>query len=96
MSTTELVEVRRHPSNYTWGKIHKFHDIGRYTIVEYKPLDEGDEGKASFSIYVDGVDQRHSCESLEQALILAISRAHIQESSAPHMALAACKLLNLV
>lgn len=96
MSTTELTDIRHHPSNYTWGKIHKFHDIGRYTIVEYKRRSADDlTGDSYFAVYVEGKDQRRSCSSLDQAIIVAVATANVPTDQ-DAMALAASKVLNLV
>lgn len=91
MTTTALSKVRDNRSSYTWGEIRKFHEIGRYTIIEYK---HRDENKTLFAVYVDGEDQSQSCETLDQAIIAAVASAHVSNSGA--MALAACKILNLV
>ncbi len=96
--TTDLPALRK-GARFTWGEIVKIHDVGRYTLVEYimRPLGNASlpiEAKApSFSCYVDGVEQSVSSTTLEGALLLCMSRAHLEANEARYMAIAAAKLL---
>ena len=91
--TTNLERIRRAPMSFTWGNPVAFHDVGRYTIVEY--IREGkDESEKAFHVYVDGRSTNNACSTLEKALILAIAFGSGQGINiAGHMAQAACRLL---
>jgi|SRR6478752_4867938 len=100
--TTDLEEVRKRPSRFTWGKVIGIHTIGRYTFVEYfgRAYENGhptggDETKPSFHVYVDGRSTSQSAGSIESALILAIALGKLEVNHAGHMATACLKILEL-
>ncbi len=100
--TTDLEEVRRSPGRFTWGKVVAFHNIGRYTFVEYygraykngHPTGEM-EIMSTFHIYVDGKSTSNSAASLESALIHAIALGKLEVNHANHMTTACLKILEL-
>ncbi len=98
--TTKLEVIRKTPSRFTWGKIVKIHDVGRYTIVESD--EEKLRGKAmpkaterSFHCYVDGACLGRSAPTLEGALVLCMAHGLLGSlnQSTDYMAQAALKLL---
>lgn len=91
MSTTDLKTLRTDSnSQFTWGAILKFHDLGPYTIIEY--FDKGEHG---FHSYVDGRDLSSSASTLEGAILLAIGYANLGPNEGRYMARGACKLLGI-
>jgi hypothetical protein len=98
IDTTDLEQLRNGAS-YTWGSLIKIHDIGRYSIVEYKPRKIGISDRiqeVGFGCYVDGEKLSTSSNTLEGALILCIAQGSIKETNeARHMAYAAYKVLSL-
>jgi len=99
--TTNLEEIRN-GARFTWGRVVKIHDIGRYSFVEFygRAYENGHptgklEEKTSFHVYVDGKSQSNSCGSLESALILAIAFDKLEINHAWHMASAVNKILEL-
>lgn len=101
--TTALEVLRVNPELFTWGKIVRFHDIGRYTFVEYLGLiyEKGRvvEGahmeEAWFSVYVDGKTALNSASSLDSALLFAVAYANLETNEARWMHIAALKLIGL-
>jgi len=100
--TTDLEEVRKRPTRFTWGKVIGIHTIGRYTFVEYfgRAYENGhptgeDETKPSFHIYVDGKSTSQSASTIESALVHAIALGKIEVNAARWMTIAALKLLDL-
>lgn len=90
--TTDLKSVRAVPTLFCWGRVEVFHDVGRYTIVEYS--NATDQTVRHFHVYVDGKSTNNSCSSLEKALIFAVAFGGGQEiNTASHMAMAAVRLL---
>jgi len=95
-TTTDLAELRRYPSRYTWGRILKFHDIGPYTIIEAADRDvngRGETGEKSYHYYVNGENTSHSAPSLDTALAGAI--AYRAEGCNTHAAGYFAKMLSL-
>lgn len=100
--TTDLEEVRERRARFTWGKVVAFHDIGRYTLIEYHGREDKDgratgnlEEKTSFHIYVDGRSMSSSASSLESGLIHAIALGKLEVNHAHHMTTACLKILEL-
>ena len=74
-----------HP--FTWGKVISEHEIGPYQIVEYHPYKSGGnpvdergrrlprevEAHTLFHVYYDGQDSNQSTNTLERAMLVAIS-----------------------
>ena len=92
--TTDLEIIRKQPYHFTWGKVRLIHDVGRYTIVEYKHED----GDVNFAVYVDGKDRSISTKTLEGALIVGMSEANKDKlggQACTYMAQGACKLLGI-
>ena len=67
---------------YVWGEIVNVHEIGNYLIVEYKNCKDDEHGQDikgtydgtnSFHPYVDGHDTNCSFDTLDKAIIHAIS-----------------------
>jgi hypothetical protein len=94
--TTDLNVIRNNPKRFTWGKIAKIHDVGRYTIVEYEGNMPEDKDRPCYHVYVDEKDVNNGAETLEGALIIAIAKGTKMEiNESTHMAKAACKLLGV-
>jgi hypothetical protein len=96
--TTDLERVRRTPARFTWGKVLAIHDIGRYTIAEYKPRKVGHNdtpAELAFHVWVDGRCTHSSESTLERALVLAIAHGTQQGNAASHFAVACYKILDL-
>jgi len=96
-TTTDLAAVRRQPNRYTWGRVISFHDIGKYSFIEYEsnPNHAGDKSKTLYSVYVDCENTSFSCSSLEAAMLTAIGYANLGINAGSHMAIAACKILDV-
>lgn len=65
---------------YTWGNLVNVYEIGCYLIAEYYPKkdygnssEQGYEETPSFQPYVNGSDTNHSFDTLDKALIHAVS-----------------------
>jgi hypothetical protein len=80
---------------YVWGKIVRFHDVGRYTLVEYVGKDAAGREVTRFSVYVDGRATHRSSGSLDRALVCALAIGHLEINEAGHMTGAACKILGV-
>lgn len=97
--TTDLETIRKEPSRFTWGTDLVFHDIGVYCIVQSLPrpafVREGEFVTTSFHVYVNGESMGVAAETLDGALLVAISRAHLEPNRARYMAIAAAKLLEV-
>lgn len=93
---SELEDARN--GKFAWGRVIDVHEIGPYSIVEYqakipdkytaeyKPVsNRGYKTSHSFHAYVNGRDTSHSWDSLDEALVFAISyrtvgpNAHVSE-----------------
>ena len=68
---------------FVWGPVVQTHEIGPYKIVEYHPeifKNCGGTGKydtkTKFHIYTNGRDGSESCQSLDEALAVAIAKRH--------------------
>lgn len=84
--TTDLKTVRRYPKRFSWGKVTQILDVGPdYTIVVYRDEDQ----KTQYHPYVKGEDTSTSCDSLDEALIIAMAENH----KTMDMARAAARLL---
>ena len=84
--TTDLKTIRRSPKRFAWGKVIQILDVGPdYTIVVYDH-----EDKTQYHPYVGGEDTCTSCDTLDEALIIAMAESH---KVATGMARAAAKLL---
>lgn len=80
------------PQPFTWGMVVRVHIVGDdYAIVEYEPRqasnvsDEDFDPSPSFSVFVRGArgaswDTHHSCDSLDLALIFAVSWKYEQRN----------------
>ena len=77
--TTDLEVIRERPRLFTWGTILHVHDIGSYTIVEYK---DNKDGKPLFHVYVDNKSTNTSTTTLEGALVYAIAYKHLEINEA--------------
>lgn len=95
-TTTDLADVRRSPRNFVWGKALNFHEIGPYTVIEYRdntadtrPL------QRMFHVYVNGEDTRRSFRSLKQALIGAIALDALGTNVGDHAANLIIKMLGV-
>lgn len=83
-STTNLTELRKDKSNFTWGKLIKLHEIGDYTIGEYHPrITKGCElthkinyDEKEYHCWINDEDINISADTLDNALILAIAYKH--------------------
>ena len=93
-TTTDLHKVRYWHKKFTWGNPIKWHDIGRYTFLEYEEVMNGIKGKIHFHIYIDGESQSHSEYTLEEAIITAICLKH--DGINTRLPYYICKLLNLI
>jgi hypothetical protein len=100
--TTDLADVHIQPERFTWGKVVRFHNIGRYDFVEYygraykDSRATGDlEDTTSFHIYVDGKSTSSGATSLEGAMITAIALGKLEVNAARWMAISASKLLEI-
>lgn len=94
--STDLEEVRRSPGRFAWGRVVAFHEIGRYTLIEYQRLSDELDVKTAFHVYVDGKSTSQSASSIESALIHAIALGKLEVNSARWMVIGALKLLELV
>ena len=99
-SSTDYAIVRVRPDRFTWGKIASWHDVGRYSIVEYKPYVLNSSPPALkednlFHIYVDKKSQGTSASSLESALVTAIALGCLEVNHAHHMSTACLKILEI-
>lgn len=95
-TTTDLETVRKSPRKFSWGEVVAVHDVGWYTIVEYKcgTVDSINYGRKAFHVYVSGKDTHRSTLTLDEALLLAVAVRN-SGSSADHMAIAAGRVLGL-
>lgn len=92
--TTNLSVLRTRPSLFTWGEIVAFHDLGPYTIAEFKPTSDLPKREGTeFHVWVDGKDIHHGAKSLEEAILLAIGFRNLGMHIGPNMARAALKVL---
>jgi hypothetical protein len=102
--STDLNVIRNSPHLFTWGKVVAFHDVGPYTIVEYKReiqtqpqralhTSTSYEGVSTFHVYVEGNSTSSSETSLDNALLLAIGLRNCGINEGRHMALAASRCL---
>lgn len=91
--TTDLDIVRKERSRFTWGTVLEVHDVGRYTIIEYRQRDN--EEAIFFHVYVDGKSTSNSTTSLDGALLIAIAMSNLEPNEARYMAMGASKLLNV-
>lgn len=103
-NTTDLDLVRMQPNRFTWGKVEKIHDLGRYTFIEFtsrlqaRNVTKGTTLSPSveFHIYVDGRETNQSASTIEGAMLTAISIAKVENpNTAAHLCFAAAKLLNV-
>lgn len=76
-----LTGSRRGPygERFHWGPVDEIHQIGPYTIVEYRqdrsnfiPSQQDGHGQTLFHVYVDGKDAHVSATSLDLALVSAL------------------------
>lgn len=86
-STSAVVTRRATIHPFTWGKVISEHEIGPYQIVEYHPYKSGGtpvdergrrlprevEAHTLFHVYYDGQDSNQSTNTLEGAMLVAIS-----------------------
>ena len=80
--TTDLEQLLK-GAPFTWGKLVRIHQIGRYAIVEYRPwtrtgfvVNTGKAGKKlGFHPYVDGKDTSRTFDDIESAMAGAIAYA---------------------
>ena len=80
----EAVKTLQIRKDFTWGEIVKLHQISDFTIVEYLEGTYFDAdrnriipcGKTRFHIYIDGEDTWQSADTLDSALIQAITKKH--------------------
>lgn len=104
--TTELRVIRETPSLYTWGVVHRIHEVGRYVIVEYTPviehtcaIDDSDTSpnflKCRYAPYVNEKSMSSHAETLEGAILLAIGYSKFGPNEGRALANAACKLLDI-
>jgi hypothetical protein len=90
-TTTDLKTLKTDPnSEFTWGKILKFHELGPYTIIEYLF-----DGGHNFHPYVDGRSLSSATTTLEGAILLAIGHKNLGPNEGRYMAKGACKLLGV-
>ncbi len=83
--TTDLNELKK-GKPYTWGKVVKIHEIGPYSIVEYIPWTENEDGVITesvdpksdhnYSCYIDSEDVQIITENLDHALVASIAYLH--------------------
>lgn len=96
--TTDLSIIRRDPSRFTWGRVEKIHDIGRYTIVEhmdYPASNAPRESKRSFHVYVDGKSTSRGADTLEKALLIGVACGHLEINAAGYAAHFAGQILGV-
>ena len=86
--TTDLESIRKDHSCFHWGEVVDIHDVGPYAIVEYNR-----QGNVLFHVYVCEVSTHTSCETLDEALIYAISHRNLEVNEAHWMTEAAKKIL---
>jgi hypothetical protein len=94
-STTDLATVRRTPSAFTWGTIRQIHDIGPYCLVEYTDRHNDRTPTTVFHVYVDGESTNNGFPTMDEALLYAIARKHLEINDARHMANGACRLFGI-
>lgn len=71
--TTDLWHLKA-GQPYKWGDLIEIHEIGPYSILEFKPKNEcGPNIKNKFHVYVNGINIFRVSNSLDGALIIAIS-----------------------
>ena len=95
--TTDLDAIRN-GNAFTWGKVVRVHEIGRYAIVEYlerKMNSRELSGHTLFHVYIDGKDRSRSCSSMEGAIVTAISYAAGYERTSTSGAYFICKMLGI-
>ena len=87
-------EIKRTPSKFVWGKIIKHHEIGNFAITEYEEiLNNKKTDKIGFHIWINEKDMSISCNTLDEALIVALARKYDgTNSQAGHFI---CKILGL-
>jgi len=69
MKTTNLAAIKN-GEEFTWGEVVKIHEIGIYSVVEYKSQFHK---KNIFHPYAGERDLHHGCYSLEEAIVTAIA-----------------------
>jgi hypothetical protein len=92
--TTDLDKVRNCPRLFTWGSVEAIIDIGPYTLIEYRPI-HGGAIRTTFHVYIDGKSTSNGADTLEEALLIAIARKHLEPNESRYMAMGACKLLGI-
>ena len=82
--TCDLKIIRDHAHRFCWGTPIKFHDFGRYTVLEYHPwkvdgctciTGSPDTSVREFKPYVDGQEISTSWGTLEAAVVHALAFA---------------------
>ena len=71
------IKVQGNKKEFVWGPVVKVHEIGEYSIVEYRPqifkdscgTGKYEEEKTNFHPYINGKDTNRSFESLDDAII---------------------------
>lgn len=94
--TTDLDIIREQPSRFTWGRVEKIHDIGRYTIVEhmdYPAANANRDSERAFHVYVDGKSTSCGAGTIESALLLAVAHGHLERNTARYAAMFAGQIL---
>lgn len=84
-TTNKRIKAEIIKDGFTWGKLVRFHEIGKYLIVEFKgikfdgvsPVTHREyENKSSFHPYYIGYDFNTSYESLDSAIVGVIAMRH--------------------
>jgi len=107
LATSAAAPRRANIHPFTWGKVVDSHEIGPYQIVEYHPYKSGAapvdergrrlprevEAQTMFHVYFDGEDTNQSTQTLEGAMLVAISHKKLGRH-APGLAML-CRALKI-
>lgn len=71
--TTCNLEKLKDGYPFTWGKPIQWHEIGPYSILEFREMFNGAERGIEFHIWVDGKTTSQGAKSLDSAIVQAIA-----------------------
>ena len=83
-NTTNLDELKD-GKPFTWGELIKIHQIFSYSIIQYHPYKEDNQGQPTneyntrkflYHTYVDNIDCCESYETTDEALAACIAYRH--------------------
>lgn len=99
---TSLQEIKDDEREFPWGRITRYHTVGRYTVIEYveRAYNVGlstqrESQRTLYHTYVDERNTFSSYSTLEGAFIGAFAYRLLGPNEGHWMAAAACKLLGI-